>query len=121
MAVVADIIKIDAPASAPEAQTVIVDVSVKNISSIDEYIAVTGVYDSTSLAWQFDYLLVSPGQTVIMRGNFTMPSSKVRVKVWSWYWDGSTWVQDDSGYVDIALTTLTPEFSGFTVTDYSTV
>jgi len=121
MPVAADIIKIDAPSSAPVGETVIVDVSVKNISGVDRYIAVTGVYDSTSLTWQFDYLLVSPGQTVVMRGWFTMPSKKVRVTVSSWYWDGSKWVSDDTGYVDIALTVLTPEFAGFGISEYNRV
>lgn len=118
---IADIVKISAPSSAPAGETVIVDVSVKNIGTTDYYIAVTGVYDSTLLSWQFDYLLVSPGQTIIMRGNFTMPSKNVRITVWSWSWDGSKWVQDDTGYVDIALTVLTPEFSDFAVADYSAI
>ena len=119
MPVAADITKIVAPSSAPAGETVIVDVSVKNISSTDKYIAVTGVFDSTNLSWQFDYLLVSPGQTIVMRGWFTMPSKNVRVTAGGWYWDGSKWVQDDTVYVDIALAVLTPEFAGFGITDYS--
>jgi len=101
MAKYADIIKVDAPSSAIDGTTVIVDVSVKNIGSSDQYLAVTAVYDSTSFPFQFDYLLVSPGQTVIFRGWFIMPSGNVRVTAWSWYWDGSEWVQDgpdDKGY-----------------------
>jgi hypothetical protein len=121
MPAAADIIGISAPSSAPVGETVIVDVSVKNISGVDRYIAVTGVFDSTNLTWQFDYLLVSPGQTVVMRGWFTMPSKSVRVTAWGWYWDGSKWVQDDTGYVDIALTVLAPEFSGFAIAEYNRV
>jgi len=118
---VADIVKIDAPASALVGDTIIVDVSVKNISSADQYIAVTAVYDSTGIPFQFDYLLVSPGQTVIMRGNFTMPSKSVRATAWSWYWDGSQWVLDDSGYVDIALEAISLQFREFVVSDYAVV
>jgi len=123
MPAAADIVKISAPSSAPAGETVIVDASVKNISSSDKYLAVTGVYDSTLLTWQFDYLLVSPGQTVVMRGWFTMPSKKVRVTVSSWYWDGSKWVLDDTVYVDIALTVVPtkPEFAGFGISEYNRV
>jgi hypothetical protein len=121
MPIVADIVKIDAPSSAPAGQSVIVDVSVKNISGVDRYIAVNAVYDSTLIPFQFDYLLVSPGQTVIMRGNFTMPSKNVRVIAYSLYWDGSTWVYDDTAYVDIALGAVTPEFQGFAISDYSKI
>ena len=118
----ADIIKIAAPASAIEGETVIIDVSVKNISTVDQYIALTGIADSTALTWRFVYFLVSPGETVVIWGKFTMPSKKVRVTVWSWHRDGSTWVQDDTGYVDIALAAVPqPEFTGFGITDYSQI
>ncbi len=121
MPAVADIVKIDAPASAPAGETVIVDVSVKNISGSDKYLAVTAVYDSTDIPFQFDYLLVSPGQTVIFRGWFTMPSKKVRVTAWSWYWDGSKWVYDDAIYIDIDLYVLKSEFQGFGIREYNRV
>jgi hypothetical protein len=121
MPVAADIVKVEAPASAPAGQQVIVDVSVKNISGVDRYIGVTAVFDSAGIPFQFDYLLVAPGQTVIMRGNFTMLSNKVRVTAYSWYWDGSTWVYDDTAYVDIALTEFVPAFSEFKIADYKAV
>ena len=114
----ADIIKVDAPSSASAGEQVTVDVSVKNISGSDQYIAVTGAYDSTSIPFQFDYLLVSPQQTVIFRGSFTMPSKNVRVTAWSWYWDGSEWIQDDQMTKDIALSALTPQISEFQIADF---
>ncbi len=117
----ADIIKVDAPSSAPSGEQVIVDVSVKNISGSDQYLAVTAVYDSTSFPFQFDYLLVSPGQTVIFRGLFAMPSMNVRVTAWSWSWDGSNWVQDDQMTKDIALAVSTPQVSEFQILDFSKV
>jgi hypothetical protein len=117
----ADIIKIDAPASAAVGDTVIIDVSVNNISSNDQYIAVTAGYDSTSFPFQFDYLLVSPGQTVVFRGVFTMPSENVRVTAWSWSWDGSQWVQDDQMTKDIAVAVSTPQVSEFQILDFSKV
>ena len=117
----ADIIKVDAPSSASAGEQVIVDVSVKNLSGSDQYLAVTGVYDSTSIPFQFDYLLVSPQQTVIFRGWFTMPSKNVRVTVWSFYWDGTNWVQDDQMTKDIALAVSTPQVSEFQILDFSKV
>ena len=117
----ADIIKIDAPSSVAAGEQVVVDVSVKNMSGSDQYIAVTAVYDSTSFPFQFDYLLVSPGQTVIFSGLFTMPSKNVRVTVWSFYWDGSNWVQDDQTMKDIALAVSTPQVSEFQILDFSKV
>ena len=117
----ADIIEIDAPSSASAGEQVIVDVSVKNLGGSDQYLAVTGVFDSTSIPFQFDYLLLSPQQTVIFRGSFTMPSNNVRVTAWSWYWDGSKWVQDDQMTKDIALVTLTPQVSEFIIADFNKV
>jgi len=114
----ADIIQIDAPVSATVGDTVIIDVSVKNISDNDRNIAVTAGYESTSIPFQFDYLLVSPGQTVIFRGWFTMPSKSVKVTAWSWYWDGSQWVQDDLMTKDIAITVLNPQISDFKIADF---
>ena len=117
----ADIIKIDAPSSVAAGEQVTVDVSVKNVSSSDQYIAVTAVYNSTSFPFQFDYLLVSPGQTVIFRGVFTMPSENVRVTAWSWSWDGSQWVQDDQMIKDIAVAVSTSQVSEFQILDFSKV
>jgi len=118
---IADIVAIDAPSSAPAGEQVIVDVSVKNISSQDQYLAVTAVYDSTSFPFQFDYLLVSPGQTVIFRGWFTMLSKNVRVTAWSWSWDGSNWVYEDQMTKDTALAVLTPQISEFKIANFNKV
>ena len=117
----ADITRIDAPSSVAAGEQVIVDASVKNISGSDQYIAVTAIYNSTSFPFQFDYLLVSPGQTVIFRGLFPMPSENVRVTAWSWSWDGSQWVQDDQMTKDIALAISTPQVSEFKILDFSKV
>ena len=122
MPIVADIVRVDVPSQAAAGDTVIVDVSVRNIGGSDQYVATTGAFDSEPLSWQFDYLLVSPGQTVIMRGWFTMPSKKARVQVWSWYWDGSVWQVEDEGddyqYRDVGLSELVPEFANVAITRY---
>ena len=118
---IAQIIKIDAPSSAPAGSQVIVDVHLKNNSTGLRYLAVTGVYDSTQFPFQFDYLYVAPYETVVFRGWFTMPSKKVRVMVWSWYWDVSNWVLDEEKYVDISLADLVPGFSELVITSFSKV
>ncbi len=118
MPVAADITKIEAPSSAPADQQVIADVSIKNISSSDQYLSVTANYDSTPIPFQFDYLLVSPGQTVIFRGTFIMPSKGVRITAWGWYWDGNQWVHDDTMTFDIALYELKPQFKSFAFQEY---
>lgn len=119
MPVAADITKIEAPSQALAGDQVIVDVSIKNISTSDKYLSVTGQFDSSSLPFQFDYLLVSPGQTVIFRGWFNMPSKSVKVTAWGWYWTGTEWVLDDTVTKDISLSVLTPEFAGFGITEYN--
>lgn len=118
MPVAADITKIEAPSSAPAGQQIIADVSIKNISSSDKYLSVTAVYDGTWLPFQFDYLLVSPGQTVIFRGAFTMPNKGVRITAGGFYWDGSKWVLDETMIFDIALYELKPQFRGFAFREY---
>ena len=95
MAVIADIVKIEAPASVPVGETVVVDVHVKNITSQYYDIKVTGTVDSIILSWQFDYLNVAPQETVVFKGWFTMPGGTVTVYVKTWYWDGSQWRVDD--------------------------
>ena len=117
----ADIIKIDAPSSVPAGEQVIVDVSLKNIGDSDEYLSVTGVFDSTSIPFQFDYLLVAPAQTVIFRGWFIMPSKSLRITAYSYYWDGSSWIQDDRMTKDIAAVVLTPQISEFKIADFNRV
>ena len=118
MAKYADITKIDAPSSAVEGTAVIIDVSVKNIGVSDQYLTVTAKFDSTVISFQFDYLLLSPGQTVIFRGSFTMPSKSVTITTWSWYWDGNDWVQDDRYEKQISLSQVTSEFGSIAIVRY---
>ncbi len=117
----ADILAISYPSSAPAGEQVVVDVTVMNSGGNDQYIAVTAIYNSTSFPFQIEYLLVSPGQTVVFRGSFTMPPENVTVLAWSWSWDGSQWVHDDQITIDIALAALTPQLSEFQILDFSKV
>ena len=118
MAKYADITKIESPSSAVAGAAVTVDVSVKNIGASDQYLTVTAKFDSTVIPFQFDYLLVSPGQTVIFRGSFTMPSKSVTITAWSWYWESNDWVQDDRDEKQISLSQMTSEFGSIAITRY---
>ena len=118
MPTIAQIVSVDAPSQANPGDSVIVDVHLKNISAAYQYLAVTG--QGTSITWQFDYLSVAPGETVVMRGVFTMPSQSVTVSVFSWYWDGAAWQFDDSRSLQISLAALPqPQFANFGITDYT--
>lgn len=121
MPAIADITKIEAPSEASQGEQIIVDVSIKNITKIDQTLAVTAIFDSTDIPFQFDYLLVAPGQTVVMRGTFIMPTKNVKITAWGWYWDFTKWVLDDTLTKNIALYVLAPEFAGFGITQYNKV
>jgi len=118
MALVADIVKVDAPVSVLPGDYAIVDVTVKNISGSDKDIAITGVFDSSNITEQFNDLILSPSQVVVFRGWFIMPNDNVRLTIWSWYWNGTSWVHDATNYVDISLATLVPTISEFLIQDF---
>ena len=97
MALVAKIVRVDAPSRAIVGDTIVVDVSVKNISGADRYITVTGALGSDALSQPSASVLVSAGETAIMRMSYTMPSKDAQITVWSWYWDGGEWQTKGKG------------------------
>lgn len=108
-----------APAEASPNQAVSVEVKVQNTTGYAIYIAATAVQDSAGITISPDYVSVDPGATQSFYGSFLMPDKAVRVSVWSFYWDGTSWVQDDSAYKDVALKVISPQFSGFGIADYN--
>lgn len=115
MATIADITNLSLPSSQYPGEYVIVDVSVKNIGTGYRDIAVTG---NMNLTWQFDYLNIGPGETVVFRGWFTMPAIKADLTVWSWYWDGSQWQLGDTATGSILPASSDPTVSEFKISDY---
>lgn len=105
MALYADIIAIEAPASASPGESVRAVVNVKNISTGWLYMMVNGyvAYGTTQLYYETNYGYGGPQGVMPFIINFTMPSSAVLFHAWSWYWDGAKWVQGDYAYVNIAL------------------
>jgi len=99
-----EITEIIAPASANAGDQVNVEVRVINIST--ETIAIscaTGLYNGSPLNFSPDYLWANPGSIQSFTASFTMPTQGIRLHVGSFYWTGAEWIQDDYGYVDIAL------------------
>ena len=114
-----DIVEIIAPAEVDSGDKVSIEVRVKNIGDYSFYIAVTGRYNGADIAFSPDYANVGAGATYSFTSSFTMPGNDVKVDVWSFYWTGSEWYQDDHNYVNIRLKALLePEFRGFGVNEY---
>jgi len=98
-----EIISLSAPSAAAAGSQVSVVVKVKNLATYGIYIAVTGVFDSTEISFTPDYASVDAGATYSFNGSFTMPSKKVTVTVYSFYWIGTEWHQDDQKSVSIDI------------------
>ncbi len=114
-----DIIEIIAPSEAASGAKVSIEVKVKNIWDKSFYIAATGQYDGIDIAFSPDYANVGAGATYSFTSSFTMPNKGVKVDVWSFYWTGTEWYQDDYDYVNIVLAALKSEFRGFGVNEYN--
>ncbi len=122
MAQYADIVEIQAPASARAGELVSIGVVIKNLVDYGFYVSVTGVVDGIEIPFSPDNAVVDPGAAYIFSGSFTMPGNKVRVTANSWFWSGSEWVQDGEDYVDIALAAVPePAISDFKIADYAKV
>ncbi len=117
----ADIVEIVAPNQASPGELVNVEVKVKNLSDYGFYIAVSAVVDGSQIPITPDYAGVDPGATSSFYGSLTMPSSRVTITAYSWFWTGSEWYRDDQMTKDIALATLTPQVSEFKIADCSKV
>ncbi len=101
MQLVSEITDIAAPSSVNPGDSVTVDVSVKNMSGQAFNLAVSGVFNSSPISFQFDYLNVLPQETVIMRGDFVMPNATATVDIWLWYWNNTQWIWDDQRQIII--------------------
>lgn len=110
-----------APSEAASGELVTVEVRVRNLHTTGIYIATTGRYDGVALFFSPDYANVGAGEIYSFLASFTMPNNDVRLDVWSWYWTGTEWIQDDYSYVDIALKVVEPQFRAFGLSEYTRV
>lgn len=107
------IVGIIAPSEAAYGDLVSIEVRVRNLYTTPIYIAVTGRYDGVDILFSPDYISVGAGATYSFSSSFTMPNNDVRLHVWSFYWTGTDWYQEDYSYVDIALgVEAPPEYQG---------
>ncbi|GAI15375.1 unnamed protein product, partial [marine sediment metagenome] len=95
--------EIIAPAQVDPGALVTVEARVRNLHTATIYIATTGRYDSVDILPPEDYAILDPGATHSFYLSFTMPDNDIKLDVWSFYWTGEEWYQDDYSYVDIAL------------------
>lgn len=114
-----DIVAIYGPAEALSGEQVNIQVVVSNLAAYSISIAVTGRQDGVDVAFTPDYGAVDPAGTYTFTASFTMPNKDITLDIWSWYWTGTEWYQDDHKAVSIKLKVLTPQFSGFGISDYS--
>jgi len=92
-------------------ETVWVEVWARNLHTAPIYISVTGRYDGVNLLYP-DYATVDAGATHSFVSSFTMPNKDITIDIWSWYWTGTEWVQDDHSYVDITLAEVVEPYAG---------
>ncbi|GAI79427.1 unnamed protein product [marine sediment metagenome] len=103
--------EIIAPAQAASGDLITVEVRIRNLHTGTIYIATTARYNGIDIFPTEDYAIVDPGVTRSFYFSFTMPNNDVELRVWSWYWTGEEWYQDDYSYVDIALEVVAPAIS----------
>jgi len=113
-----DIVAIYGPAEAVYGEPVTIEVVVKNLATFPIYVAATGRYNGVDVAFAPDYAYVDAGGTYSFTASFSMPNKTITLDVWSFYWTGTEWYQDDHEAVTISLKTLKPTFRGFGLTEY---
>ena len=116
-----DIIAVYGPAEAAYGDQVTIQVVIKNLAAYGIYISPTGRYDGVNISFSPDYAGVDPGGTYTFTASFTMPNKNITLDIWSYYWTGSEWYQDDHEAVSISLKTLASEFRSFGVSQYNKV
>ncbi len=116
-----DIVGIYGLAEAVYGDTVNIQVAIKNLCSYGIYIAATADIAGVTNTVSPVYDGVDAGATYYFTISFTMPNNDITLTAWSWYWTGSEWLYDDHEAVTIKLKVLTPQFSGFGISDYSKI
>ncbi|MBA7594271.1 hypothetical protein ES703_01210 [subsurface metagenome] len=107
-----DITAIYGPAEAAYGDLVSVEVRVRNLSGSPIYISTMGRYDGIDFALNPEYASVEAGLTQSFTYSFYMPNNDVRLDVWTFYWTGTEWYQDDHEYVAIALAVPPEVYAG---------
>lgn len=104
-----EIVNAQIVSSASPGDMVSVVVNVKNLADYGIYIATVGRYDNTELRFSPESVAVGPGEIYSFPSSFAMPDEDVRITIWTSFWTGEMWVQDDIGYHNVALVAVPPE------------
>jgi len=114
------ITEIVAPSSAISGERVNIEVRVKNLASYPIYICISGRVNGLDLDFGSYYHSVPAGGIQSFYDAFIMGGHDVTLEVWSWYWTGTEWYQDDHATKEISVTQLAPVITGFEI-DYAKV
>ncbi|GAJ06924.1 unnamed protein product, partial [marine sediment metagenome] len=96
-----DIVDIIAPDSAAQGKRVDVTVKIKNIDSVNHFIACVAEVDG--LRFIDEAQLIEPGKTNSYSGAFLMAGGDVTIDAHSYYPVGPDWIPDDHAQKDVAL------------------
>lgn len=107
-----DIVDIIAPSEAVYGGQVSIEVRLKNIYDAPMYLSVSARYNGIDIAFTPSYVVASPGGTYSFLTSFTMPNKAIRLDVWSFYWTGAEWIEDDHDSVNIALVAAPEPYAG---------
>ena len=122
MAQYAQIVSIDALASAHPGDLVSIAVQIKNLADYGFYVALTGDQNGSGITYSPDYTGVDGGAIFTFYGSFFMPNQKVTITVTTWWWGSdNTWYQDDTKTKTVNLVTLTPSVNQFKIADFAKV
>ena len=105
-----EIFEIIAPSSAVSGERVEVEASVENTHDERITVACAGKFDNIEIKPTTESLVLEPWAYYPFRFFFTMPSKSIRVHIWSYYWTGTDWYQDDYRYIDISLAAVPVEY-----------
>jgi len=104
-----EIVELVAPDNAAEGDRVYITVTIKNLSSSTFAVMVGAYLDYGVTPWpevSFPYPTVNlaPGASQPFTTSFIMPNSDVKLRAYSYWWNGHTWHADDEATKDISLT-----------------
>jgi hypothetical protein len=122
MAQYAQIVSIDALASAAPGDLVSIAVQVKNLADYGFYVSLTGDRTGSGITFSPDYAGVDGGAISTFYGSFFMPNQNVTITVTSWWWGSdNAWHQDETKTKTVNLVALTSRVNQFQITDFAKV
>jgi len=116
-----EIVAIIAPDNAVAGATVDVEVQIKNISTEQVHVYCIGVRDSAERFIDWLEAWLGPGSVQSFHGSFIMPNEDVIVNIYTYYRDAEGYLHSEESLQYPIKVIVTPQFGGFSITDYSKV